>query len=260
MYRLTRQVRFSLDANTPPKGVTFTNGYAANPPLAGLGHYLQLNVEVAGPLDRHSGYLLNIRTIDVAVRGHVLPLWRALLPDRFHPGTALQSAFHALVPHLLPATLSSLTLDLSPFLHVSLSTSELNMVRLTHTFEFSAAHRLHNPDLTDAQNIDTFGKCNNPEGHGHNYQLAVSLKGDPGPTGLVMHIPNLEAIVESNVINHLDHKHLNRQVPEFRDLNPSVENIARIIYERLAAPLAGTLDSVTVWETPKTWCEYRPGN
>ena len=76
---------------------------------------------------------------------------------------------------------------------------------------------------------------------------------------MVLPVPDLEAIVEKNIIDHFDHKHLNRQVPEFHELNPSVENIARIIYERLAPHLPVTLDSVTLWETPKTWCEYRPG-
>ncbi len=264
MHRLTRQVRFSLAPEGPESsglnGVTFTNGYAANPPLIGLGHYLQLNVTVVGTIDTQSSYLLNIKTVDNAVRKHLLPQWRKLLPNQFLPGQALRAAFEILSPHFLPAHLSGLTLDLSPWLHVSVHASELNMVRLTQTFEFSAAHRLHNPDLSEADNLNTFGKCNNAEGHGHNYQLAVTIKGPPGSAGMVMHVPALEAIVEKNVIDHLDHKHLNRQVPEFHGLNPSVENIARIIYERLAPaiPMPVTLDSVTVWETPKTWCEYRP--
>lgn len=265
MHRLTRQVRFALasesDSGRGPEGVTFTNGYAANPPLTGLGYYLQLNVSIVGHLDPQSSYLLNIKTVDTAVRRYLLPEWRKLLPNHFLPGPALRSAFDILSPHLLPAHLSSLTLDLSPWLHVSVHASELNMVRLTQTFEFSAAHRLHNPALSDAENIETFGKCNNPEGHGHNYQLAVTVKGLSGSQGMVIPVPALEAIVEKNVIEHFDHKHLNSQVAEFRELNPSVENIARIIYERLAPhlPPVTILDSVTLWETPKTWCEYRPG-
>ena len=135
------------------------------------------------------------------------------------------------------------------------------MVRLSQKFEFSATHRLHNPALSDAANRDTFGKCNNPHGHGHNYEVQVTLKGRPDDArGVLLDVPAFERIVASTVIDRLDHKNLNVEVPEFRDgLIPSVENIAITIYRMLKPQLADAgaqLAAVTVWETPKTWCEY----
>ena len=134
------------------------------------------------------------------------------------------------------------------------------MTRLSQKFEFAASHRLHNPDLSEEENQKTFGKCNNPHGHGHNYELQVTLVGTPSPgTGLLIDVPAFEQIVTDTVINRFDHKNLNVQVPEFADEIPSVENIARVIYRLLKPELQSDhtkLASVTVWETPKTWCEY----
>jgi 6-pyruvoyltetrahydropterin/6-carboxytetrahydropterin synthase len=133
------------------------------------------------------------------------------------------------------------------------------MIRLSQRFEFSAAHRLHNPDLDDATNVATFGKCNNPLGHGHNYELQVTVLGEANRDGVLIRMSELEKAVEKNVIDKLDHKNLNVEVPEFKTLNPSVENIAKVIYGMLKAPLEKgnrKLASVTVWETPRTWCEY----
>ena len=135
------------------------------------------------------------------------------------------------------------------------------MIRLSQKFEFSASHRLHNPAISDEDNRRTFGKCNNPLGHGHNYEVQVTLTGAPGPSGVLIAVPAFERIVGETVIDRFDHKHLNTEVPQFRELIPSVENIAKVIYEMLAGKLkseGSELASVTVWETPKTWCEYAP--
>jgi 6-pyruvoyl tetrahydropterin synthase/QueD family protein len=150
-------------------------------------------------------------------------------------------------------------LSLSPFLSYAAVASELPMVRLSQKFEFSATHRLHNPRLSEEENRLTFGKCNNPHGHGHNYELQVTLRGTPNSHGILIDVPEFERIVASAVIDRFDHKNLNIELPEFRELIPTVENIALVIY-RLLKPrfdaAATTLASVTVWETPKTWCEY----
>ena len=133
------------------------------------------------------------------------------------------------------------------------------MTRLSQKFEFSAAHRLHNPALSEIENAKVYGKCNNPHGHGHNYELQVTIAGAPDASGIILPLPELEQIVNAAVIQKLDHKHLNVEVPEFKQLIPSVENIAMVVYRMLKLPLAATrakLVGVTVWETPKTWCEY----
>ena len=135
------------------------------------------------------------------------------------------------------------------------------MILLTQQFEFSASHRLHCPELSDEQNRQTFGKCNNPHGHGHNYLLEVTVAGTPDPrTGAVLPLPAFEQLVKERVIDRLDHKHLNTDTQEFREVNPSVENIARIIWNLLQDRVApARLHRVRVWETAKTSAEYAGG-
>ena len=131
------------------------------------------------------------------------------------------------------------------------------MVRLSQKFEFSATHRLHNASASDQENRHVFGKCNNPHGHGHNYELQVTLRGEPDEKGLLIDVPEFERIVASTVVEKFDHKNLNVELSEFRELIPTVENIAMVIYRLLKPRFTGSqLASVTVWETPKTWCEY----
>jgi 6-pyruvoyltetrahydropterin/6-carboxytetrahydropterin synthase len=257
MHRLTREVRFGIDVSTD-EIVDGRNGFAGRPALTGLGHYFEFRLSLVGPIDPLSNYLRNITEIDRAVRTTLIPHFRGVALHR-RP-LAQSSAMHCvqLLEHqnaLPAATIDAAELRLSPFLTFAWRRQEPTMIRLSHRFEFSAAHRLHNPQLTGEQNVATFGKCNNPHGHGHNYELQVTVAGTPDATGQLVPVGRLEHIVEQHVIADLDHKHLNIEVPEFRELNPSVENIAMVIYRKLRPHLPG-LSSVTVWETPKTWCEY----
>src|SRR5262249_17554479 len=134
------------------------------------------------------------------------------------------------------------------------------MIRLSQKFELSASHRLHSAALSDDENRRTFGKCNNPHGHGHNYELQVTITGAPAEDrGVLINVPAFERTVKEVVIDPFDHKNLNVEVPQFRELIPTVENIAMTIYRMLKPKLKSdhaSLASVTVWETPKTWCEY----
>ena len=133
------------------------------------------------------------------------------------------------------------------------------MIRLSQKFEFSASHRLHNPKMSDEENRSCFGKCNNPHGHGHNYELQVTLKGNANENGVLVCVPEFEQIVKQQDIDRFDHKNLNAELAEFKNTIPSVENIAKVIY-RILKPAFDHADaklaSVTVWETAKTWCEY----
>ena len=133
------------------------------------------------------------------------------------------------------------------------------MTRLSQKFEFSASHRLHNPALSEEENKKSFGKCNHPNGHGHNYEVQVTLRGKPNANGLLVDVPAFEKIVQTYAIEKLDHKNLNLDVEEFKTLIPTVENIAMTIYRLLKNRFTGIgadLASVTVWGNPKTWCEY----
>ncbi|MGN6724501.1 MAG: 6-pyruvoyl trahydropterin synthase family protein [Tepidisphaeraceae bacterium] len=255
MHRLTREIRFSLEAQSS-RGA---NTYAGLPGVAGFGPFVALRVTLTGPLDPVSGYLRNIVDIDQHVRATAVPLLVRAHHDRQPPAAALQHARAALAHAWPGCELAGLTLALSPYQTLSIQSEEPAMIRFSQLFEFSAAHRLHNPALSDEENVRTFGKCNNPLGHGHNYQVQVTLAGTPDASGQLVPLPEFESLVARHAIDPLDHKHLNLQVPAFAETNPSVENIARVIFGWLRTPFDRPhcrLAAVTVWETPKTFCEY----
>lgn len=266
MFRLSRAVRFAIDTRgNGPRGDAATravNGHAGSPPLVGLGYFFTLDVAIRGELDPQTSYLLNIKHVDDVVRRDVVPLVRERIASHtFGGGAAVtRDVFTTLRDAFTGASLDAVTLHLSPFLALCAQASEFPMVRLSQKFEFSASHRLHNPSFTEERNRTAFGKCNNPHGHGHNYELQVTLRGVPDEkTGLLIDVPRFESIVNEAVIQRFDHKNLNVEVPEFGDLNPSVENIAATIYRLLKPRFEAEhakLASVTVWETPKTWAEY----
>ena len=268
MFRLTREVRFAINAAADGQlAGRPTNSYGGFPSLTGVGHYFSLQVTLAGELDADSQYLRNIKEIDQAVRERAVPRVAELIAEAAGgsnrlTGDVLALDLFGLLRGAWPgAAVESLRLSLSPFLGYTVLAREHPMVRLSQKFEFSATHRLHNPALSETANRDTFGKCNNPHGHGHNYELQVTLAGRPDDSGLLIHVPQFERVVKETVIDRFDHKNLNVEVPEFREakLIPSVENIAMTIYRLLKPRFAehnAKLASVTVWETPKTWCEY----
>ncbi len=136
------------------------------------------------------------------------------------------------------------------------------MVYLTRKIEFSASHRYHNPALSAEENLRIFGKCNNPHGHGHNYVLEVTVAGEPDPTtGMVLDLKELKEILQQEIIERMDHRFLNYEVPELKGQIPTCENIARVIW-RLLEPriLKGRLHRVRLYETPDLFVDcYRAG-
>ncbi len=133
------------------------------------------------------------------------------------------------------------------------------MVYLTRRAQFCAGHRLHNPALSDEENSRIFGKCNNPHYHGHNYTLEVTIAGEPDPvTGMVMDLKDLKVLIESEVIEAMDHKNLNIEVGFMHGMIPSAENIAIACWRVLAPKIpSGTLFSIKIWETENNIVEYR---
>ena len=123
---------------------------------------------------------------------------------------------------------------------------------------FNAAHRLHNPNWSEAKNQAIFGKCNNPHYHGHNYELEVKVIGYCDPeTGYVMDAKVLSDLIKEQILDRFDHKNLNLEVSEFSNLNPTAENIARVIYELLKVQLPlDTELKITLYETPRNYVEY----
>ena len=132
-------------------------------------------------------------------------------------------------------------------------------VTVSRTAHFNAAHRLYRKDWTEEQNNAVFGKCNNANYHGHNYELVVSVTGQTDPeTGYVMDMKILRDIIADEVETPFDHKNLNLDVPEFEDLNPTAENIAVIIWNKIKPRLNPLHDlEVTLYETPRNFVNYK---
>lgn len=124
--------------------------------------------------------------------------------------------------------------------------------------QFNAAHRLFNPKWDDETNNRVFGKCNNPNFHGHNYKLEVELDGPINPeTGYVMDMKHLSDIMKLEILERFDHRNLNLDCPEFKDLIPSAENIALVCWNILREKLPSELKlKVRLWETPRNGVEY----
>ena len=131
-------------------------------------------------------------------------------------------------------------------------------VTVTRRLKFNAAHRVHNPALSEEQNQALFGKCNNPNWHGHNYTLDVSVEGEPDPTtGYVIDLSVLKTIVERTVVDVVDHRNLNLDVPFLQGVIPTAEHIIVAFWHRLAPAVApGRLARLVLWETDNNYVEY----
>ena len=131
-------------------------------------------------------------------------------------------------------------------------------VTVTRRLNFNAAHRLHNPELSESENKELFGLCNNPNWHGHNYRLDVSVTGEIDQrTGYVIDLKRLRDIVETHLIDKMDHKNLNVEVDFMRGVNPTAENIV-IACWRVLEPVVrpGRLKLLRLWETDNNYVEY----
>jgi 6-pyruvoyltetrahydropterin/6-carboxytetrahydropterin synthase len=265
MLRLTRTVRLAINPPGAPAHNS-PNGFSAAPSMRGLGRHYELSVACRGEADPTTGYLIDIKTVDKAVHATLLPLIQAAcannaLSDPAHTLAAGVDALQA----ALGGKLESVRWNLSPYYSVEVSPQTNQHPRaalLRQRFDFAAAHRLDVPSLTPEQNRALFGKCNNPGGHGHNYQVEpvveVPLDGAPA-----FSLQDLELAVQRAIIDRFDHKHLNNDTPEFcldrGGVNPSVENIARVFFDLLSSALAAApvrLRSITVWETDRTSATY----
>ncbi len=132
------------------------------------------------------------------------------------------------------------------------------VVYVTRKAEFSASHYYHNPEISAEENRRLFGKCNNPHGHGHNYTLEVTVKGQvDARSGFVLDLKELKDILNREVLDAMDHRFLNKEVPEFREQIPTTENLAIAIWQRLRPRLKrAQLDRVRVYESPDLFVDY----
>ncbi|MDZ7758023.1 6-carboxytetrahydropterin synthase [Rhodohalobacter sp.] len=139
------------------------------------------------------------------------------------------------------------------------------MIYVTRKAHFNASHRLHNPDKSEQWNHDTFGKCNNPNWHGHNYVIEVTVAGEPNPeTGYVIDLGRLKSIINDRILEPCDHKNLNLEVQFLEGVIPTSENLVKAFFEQLeddvndAAHGSSTLYSVKLYETERNIAEYCP--
>jgi 6-pyruvoyltetrahydropterin/6-carboxytetrahydropterin synthase len=136
------------------------------------------------------------------------------------------------------------------------------MIRVTRKVEFSASHFYHNPDFSPEENRRIFGKCNNPHGHGHNYVIEVTVAGEPDPaTGMVLDLNELKDVLQREVTERMDHRHLNYEVPELAGQIPTCENIAAMIWRLLEPKITqGRLDRVRVYESHDLFADCTAGS
>ena len=226
----------------------------------GHGHNYVCQATVAGPLDEPSGMVVNVKELDEALAAVVAPLDHRFLNVEWSPlggreptTEVIASILHRQLAERVrgwPVRVAAVRLY---------ETDEAEMICLTRVYSFSAAHRLHNPALSDEQNRALFGKCNREHGHGHDYRLEVTVGGELDPRrGTVVDLAELDRVVQERVLARWDHRHLNHEVPEFRELNPTSENVVRVAWELLAPHISSArLEKLVLWETPKSAFEYR---
>lgn len=281
--RLMREIRCLLQLANNENAPQPNNSWAGTGDHSAAGPFYVIAAIVEGPVDPSTGYVCNIKAIDQLLRAEVaarlfspsasmtaanfkseLSNFKSKISNPFTMAALGLSECYTRAKPLAPAPalLKELCVRISPFTRLSVVDGETPMVRLTQSFEFSASHRLFRQDLSDAENLRVFGKCSNPAGHGHNYVVEVTVRGAPSEeVGTVTDIGALDRAVKSRVIDDFDHKNLNLECMEFATLNPTVENIALVIWDRLAGRLGKCeLLNVRVWETPKTYAEYSGGD
>jgi len=263
MHKLTREVRFSVNPFLPAEQTGY-NSYTSQPPGEGLSLFFELAVQLQGTVDPDSGFVVNVLDIDRQVRRLVVPMLARRLREHYRHrqhidlkrlGRILTAAGGQLRGQFGGARLDRLVLKLNPFRTVAVECEEADMICFSEKFEFAATHKLWNERFSAQRNFELFGKCAHPSGHGHNYvvEVTVRLGGREEEFG----IGQFEKIVDTELIEIVDHKNLNVDIDEFGRRNPTVENIAAFAWDRLAGKLApAKLHCVTVWETDKISCSY----
>ena len=263
MVHLGRQIRFSVDPflDGVEEGC---NSYSSKPAGAGLAVFLELTVELLGPVDPETGFVINVTEIDDRVREFAVPVFAERIRDRWRQGEhvdlkalaqMLGLARERLSDKFGSAGINRLRLKLNPFRTLTMDTTDPGMMYFSEKFEFAAMHKLWNDRLSESENYAVFGKCAHPAGHGHNYIVEVTA-GTPAD-GPELRIGEFERVVDAELIQIVDHKNLNVDVPAFAEMIPTVENLATFAWDRLADKLApARLHCVTVWETDRTYCSY----
>ena len=279
--------------------VAFSAGFVASGSMSASGHNYVCELRVSGEVDAATGMVVNIKDIDSLLRDCVVSRYNSRILNRdtedFQdiPPT-LENLTARIVRHVKAGARKAYRLDVlrlwqNPTFWATMQLAQRgttdpagefedrkSMISVTRAYEFSASHRLHSTALTDEENTAVFGKCNWPNGHGHNYEVEVTVAGEFDPlTGRLIDPDVLDALVESAVLKPFDHRHLNYDVPEFQELVPTSENLCIVIWNRIFAALQpgrtslqshghpvnpaseARLESIVVRETARNHFEYR---
>jgi 6-pyruvoyltetrahydropterin/6-carboxytetrahydropterin synthase len=272
VHYLTRQIAFEASHYYRIPGLSDAENYAlfgatANP--NSHGHNYVLEATVKGKLNPENGMVINITELDSILKEQVVAYYDHKHINIQHPAFAnhphLQPTsenlaiqiWYAIEPHLQGAILHRIRLYEDSALFADYY-GERQMVYLTKVYEFSASHRLHSPQLSDAENLELFGKCNNFSGHGHNYALEVTIMGEvDSRTGMVADLSSLDETIQKQVYGQFDHKHLNLDTPEFENLNPTSENFVRVLWDAIEPSVKPIkLHRLRLRETPKNYFDY----
>jgi 6-pyruvoyltetrahydropterin/6-carboxytetrahydropterin synthase len=263
MHKLCRYVRFSINPFLPADEAGF-NSFASKPAGEGLSVFLELAVELAGEADKATGLIVNVSDIDEKVRDCAIGVFAEKIKADYR--SACHTGYNELVELLKivwqnlagkfgQARVCKLSLKLNPFRTLAIDNGDCAMVYYSEKFEFAAAHKLWNGKFSEQQNVEVFGRCANPTGHGHNYIVEVTVKYQAGQS---FKTGDFEKVVDKELIKAVDHKNLNEDLSEFSRLVPTVENIAVFAWNKLVGGFgkSAALHCVTVWETDKTYSSY----
>lgn len=224
------------------------------------GHNFVLWVSATGVVDETNGMVVNIKWIDDVLQERVVDVFdqRSIndeVPEFKGTVPCTENLLRFFADRLasLPegVQLTGLKLEETP-LHYGEWSREGDMVSVTRVYEFAAAHRLSVSSLSTDENLRLFGKCHNPNGHGHNYVLEVTVTGEPDPkTGFLCDLDELDAISHKEVVDRYDHKNLDTDVPELAGKNTTSEVVATAIFDRLRSALPYRLVRVRLFETAR---------
>lgn len=268
--KLTRRVGFSCGhrfwySNRTPEENKRLFGRWASP--YNHGHNYVLDFSVQGKINEKHGMVINIKDLDDLLFSNIVEhLNNKSLNDEIdyfmeNPPTLENFIFfikEKTSPLPKEAKFHSVRLYENPTLYAEIRMEgDTPMLTISRVYDFCAAHTLHCKDLSQEENRRLFGKCNNPSGHGHNYELHVEVTGPVNPqTGMIVALDELDKIVNEEIIERFDHKNLNTDVEDFRETNPTGEMIAKVIWQKLANKLPVKLVRVILQETPRNIFEY----
>jgi 6-pyruvoyltetrahydropterin/6-carboxytetrahydropterin synthase len=231
------------------------------------GHDYTVDIFYTGTPAEEDGMIVNLTEVKPILQEAIAPLegaWLNALPQfREQLPTAenlVEFLWQRLPTKIASGTLSRVCLQETSCYSIE-KTADSKTMRVTKEYEFAAAHRLHAPTLSDEENCRRYGKCNNLRGHGHNYRVRVTLEGQTDEHGVLLPAPLFDEIVEQEIFERFDHKHLNEDCPEFVGLIPTSENLARVIFDKVSTRIASLdrnglrLAKIGLHETQKNYFE-----